>query len=200
MKLTAKQHITFKFIQKYIFNHGIAPTEAEIAEGIGITSRGVVHRYVKALEAEGLVEIIPHRRRNIRLICDDDVENNLSLPVIGKIAAGSPIEALPCDQVLDLSDKLLGGNRFILEVKGDSMIGDNICDGDYIICESCNDLPSGEIVIVLVDRDEATLKRCRRNSDQTITLIPSNPKMSPQIYESGRIQIQGKYLGLLRLN
>lgn len=196
--LTAKQQQTYRFIQQYFLRHGIAPTEAEIAEGIGITSRGVVHRYVTALAKARLIEITENRRRNIKLL--EEEQNLLELPILGKIAAGKPIEAIQHHKTLNLADKLLGSNRFLLEVKGDSMIGDNICDGDYVICEKRDQASKYEIAVVLVNENDVTLKRLQNNRDGTITLIPSNPTLKPQKFSAEHVQVQGIYLGLLRFH
>lgn len=199
--LTAKQQQTYQFIRKYFLEYGLAPTEAEIATGIGISSRGVVHRYVTALAEQGLLEITAGRRRNIRLLVDESAnDGDGGLPVIGRIAAGQPIEAIDQQKTLNISHQLLGPKRFILEVKGDSMIGDNICNGDYIICEQRDQIGKNDIVIALVDGQEATLKRWQSNDDGSVTLIPSNPRFSPMVYPAERVMIQGVYLGLLRLN
>lgn len=196
--LTAKQHQTYQFIRKYMLEHNLAPTEAEIAEGIGIKSRGVVHRYVTALADHGMIEVLPGRRRNIRLLDEGDNSDG-GLPILGKIAAGQPIEAIDQQKTLNIGHHLLGAKRFVLEVKGDSMLGDNICDGDYIICEQRDSAGKNDIVVALVD-EEATLKRWQKNSDGTVSLIPSNPNFSPMVYPEEQVLIQGVYLGLLRLD
>ena len=195
--LTAKQYQTYQFIVHYWHQKGIAPTEAEIAKGIGIKSTGTVHRYVTAIAAAGYLEVTPDKRRNIRVLKTDDHAS--CLPVIGKIAAGRPIEAINAPQFLNINAHFLGANRFVLQVSGDSMIGDSIRNGDYIICEQANTANRGDIVVALIDGEEATLKRVRPNSDGTISLIPSNPRLSPMVYQADRVQIQGIYLGLLRL-
>lgn len=194
--LTAKQQQTYQFIKEYFLRYNIAPTEAEIALGIGITSRGVVHRYVTALKNLGLIEITANRRRNIKLV--EDCANEFRLPVIGEIAAGHPIEAIEQHHAINLADKILGPNRFLLLVKGDSMIGDNICDGDYVLCEKREEAKRHEIAVVLVHGSDATLKRVHNNNDGTVTLIPSNPTLKEKNYPANAIQIQGIYLGLLR--
>lgn len=196
--LTAKQQKTYQFIYQYIQKYDYAPTAAEIAAGIGIKSRGVVHRYVKALAAAGMIDIVPGRRRNICLRQTPE-EIAAVLPVVGKIAAGQPLEAIVQQQSFNISHYLSGANRFILEVKGDSMTGDNICDGDYIICESCVQADKNDIVIALIDGEEATLKRIQYNDDGTITLLPSNAQFSSMVYAAERVQVQGTYIGLLRL-
>jgi len=203
--LTVRQKQTYQFIRQYILKHDIAPTEAEIAIGIGIKSRGVVHRYVKALATAGYLRIIPNRRRNIALIDNYEgdggsgILSGNSLPIVGRIAAGKPIEALETDEVLNVAESLLGPNRYILEVKGDSMIGDGIHDGDYIICEKAETACDGTIVVALIDSEEATLKRLIRNNDNTIHLVASNPRITPMAYSPDRVKVQGIYLGLLRL-
>ncbi len=195
--LTASQHKTYQFIKDYIQNFGYAPTEAEIAVGIGIKSRGVVHRYVHALKDAGYIQVLPGKRRNIVLNATE--QNTYSLPLVGKIAAGRPIEALASYEMVDLAQQLLGPNRFVLKVCGDSMIGDNIMDGDYVVCESRSTASNGEIVVALIDNQEATLKRLQREQDNMVKLLPSNPSLQPMLYAAERINVQGVYLGLLRL-
>jgi repressor LexA len=200
MHLTAQQNATYKFIQKYICSNDIAPTESEIAKAIGIKSRGVVHRYLKALQHLGLIEILPNRKRNIRLLQSSVNTSEHSLPILGKIAAGLPIEAINNTSSIDLYSYFAGKNRFVLQVAGDSMIGDNIRDGDYIVCEKTSEFTQSSINIILVDGEEVTLKRCRvNNTDNTVTLLSSNPNVHAQTYALDRVQIQGRYIGLLRL-
>lgn len=198
--LTARQYQTYQFIARYMQQHHYAPTGAEIAAGIGIKSRGVVHRYLQALVAVGLIQTIPGCRRNIRLLKQlKQLKNEDCLPIVGKIAAGQPIEAIEHTQLFHVTKHLLGENRFMLEVKGDSMIGDNIIDGDYIVCEKKALSSQNDIVVALIDNEEATLKRIHYNQDGTVTLLPSNPRLSPTVYPADRITIQGVFIGLLRL-
>jgi len=197
--LTAKQSQTYEFIHNYILNHGYAPTEAEIAKGIGIQSRGVVHRYVTALVKEGLIQTTAGFRRNIQL-SGNHSSCMVGLPIVGTIAAGKPIEAIEDQQMFNVTEKLLKPNHFLLKVKGDSMIGDNICDGDYVICEKAQTAKNGDIIIALIDHQEATLKRFKHESHGKVVLIPSNPDLKPMHYTAERITIQGIYIGLLRLN
>lgn len=196
--LTAKQAQVFQFIQNYMTNHRYAPTESEIAAGIGISSRGVVHRYVTALANEGLIRITPSRRRNIELISEYG-ESSGGLPILGKIAAGSPIDAIEDLEMFQVNEALVKPNRFILVVKGSSMIGDNICDGDLVVCDQANTARPNDIVALLIENQETTLKRMKVNTDGTVTLIPSNPDMSPMIYPADQVQVQGLYVGLVRL-
>lgn len=192
--LTAKQHQAYCFIRDFISDNGIAPTDAEIAAGIGIKSRGVAHRYVKALNDAGLIQVVSGKRRNIRLTSASN-----TLPLKGKIAAGRPLEIFETETEFDIVNSFLGPNRFVLQVNGDSMVGDSICDGDYIVCELAESVKRNDIVVAVIDNQETTLKRVMDNEDGTVTLLPSNPNLSPMVYARDRINIQAKYVGLLRM-
>lgn len=202
--LTKKQMMTLNFIRQYFVVNKISPTASEVAEGIGIKSTGVVYRYLKALADLGEIELVPNKRRNIRLVLDEAAnDGDVALPILGSIAAGSPIEAI-CSHsssapTLDFKS-IVGADRFALKVKGDSMIGDAICDGDYVICEQCQEFKNGQIMVVLVDGEEVTLKRIQRNMDGSVSLIPSNPSMNAMIFDAKRVAVQGRYVGLLRMN
>ena len=195
--LTAAQHRTFEFIKVFMATHGYAPTTGEIATGIGIKSRGVVHRYVSAIAHEGLVTLIPHRRRNIKL--NKIAMDSPGLPVMGRIAAGSPIEAVLDPETLDIPALLQGPNRFALRVRGDSMIDEGIFDNDIVVCERSDTAVDGQIVVALIDEREATLKRLRSGPNQSISLMPANEAHTPQVYRAHRVKIQGIFIGLLRL-
>ncbi|MBT4803703.1 MAG: repressor LexA [Legionellales bacterium] len=192
--LTEKQHQTFKFIQNYINEYGYSPTTAEIAMGIAIKSRGVVYRYLQVLQSLGLIELVSGKRRNII------IKNKASLPLVGKIAAGMPIEAIENAEELDVLSMFIGDGRYALEVKGDSMIDEGIFDGDIVVCQETATANNNQIVVALVDNENATLKRFKNNQDGTITLFPSNPEHKPQTYAADRVKIQGVYVGLLRLS
>jgi repressor LexA len=174
--LTEKQHQTFKFIKNYIAEFGIAPTTAEIAIGIGIKSRGVVYRYLQALQDLGLIALIPGRKRNIKIKSDS------ILPLVGKIAAGLPIEAIENAEELDILAMFIGDGRYALEVKGDSMIEEGIFDGDIVVCQQADSAANNQIVVALVDNDSATLKRFQNNYDGSVTLFPANIEHKPQTY------------------
>ena len=212
MRLTKQEAAVYRFVKQYMDIHGISPTAIEIAKGLGLShkSTGTVHRYLTSLVRGGYITRESNKRRNIELInrehdlgVNDGRARALALPLYGAIAAGAPIEAISNaldneDNHLDLT-RILGVNRFALHVRGDSMIGDNICDGDYVICESCGEANNGEIVVVVIDREEVTLKRMQHNACGTISLIPSNPALDAMIYDASRVLVQGKYVGLLRI-
>lgn len=195
--LTRGQHRTLTFIKEYMNEHEYAPTAAEIAQGTGIKSRGVVHRYLRALESAGAIALTPRRHRNISLV-DQPIPTRFGLPLIGEIAAGHPIEALPDSDPINLADIFLGENRYALRVKGDSMIEEGIFDGDIVVCEQRDTVRDGQIVVALVDQQEATLKRLERNQAGEVVLHPANRTMAPMVYPPERVDIQGVYVGLLR--
>ena len=192
--LTEKQHQTFRFIEQYIEEFGYAPTTAEIAMGISIKSRGVVYRYLQVLQSAGLISLIPGKRRNIV------IQQKAVLPLVGKIAAGLPIEAINNAEELDILSMFIGDGRYALEVQGDSMIEEGIFDGDIVVCQESAAARDQQIVVALVDNENATLKRFKNNQDGTVTLFPANSSHSPQTYESHRVTIQGIFVGLLRLS
>jgi repressor LexA len=194
--LTLSQRKVYEFIKKFIQEFNYSPTMSEIASGIGIQSRGVIHRYVGALVQAGLVHLEPRRRRNIRLLN----EPSNVLVIKGRIAAGTPIEAITDNEVLDIVNIFLGTSRYALKVKGNSMIDEGILDGDVVVCETCENPRNGRIVVALIDQQEATLKRIQYNNDNTITLIPANSQLAPVTYSCDRITIQGVYIGLLRFD
>ncbi len=197
--LTRSQRRTLTYIQQYIADNNEAPTLAEIAAGTGIRSRGVVHRYIQALEQAGEIEIMEGRHRGIRLPATALAEESGQLPLMGKIAAGRPIEALADQESLDLAAYLTGNATcYALRVEGDSMIDMGIRDGDIVIIRPAQTARDGEVVVALVDGHEATLKRFRRDSEGTITLIAENASIAPMIYDARRVEIQGILTGQMR--
>ena len=194
--LTPSQHKTLNFIRQFIAHHGHAPSLTEIAEGIGIQSKGVAHRYVKALTEEGFLFLHPGRKRGIELV-DPVNDKRLTIPLLGKIAAGHPIEAIPGQDMLDLST-LYGPNRYALRVSGDSMVDAGILDGDTVIIEQRDIANDGEIVVALIDGEDVTLKRLKYRQDDNLALVAENANMPPMIYAAERIKIQGIVVGQLR--
>ena len=197
--LTERQQATYQFIHDYHLRCGCAPKLTEIADGIGIRSKGVVHRYLKAIAEEGLIELLPGRHRGIRIAgYPENLATGSTLPLVGKIAAGQPIEAIPDHNTFDLSAFFLGPNRFVLKVQGDSMIDAGILDGDMVVVEQSDNARNGDIVVALIDKDEATLKYLQQNKDGTVTLLPANQIMQPMNYSADRVQIQGVVVGQMR--
>jgi repressor LexA len=202
--LTDRQRQTLNFIRSFIDENGYPPKLKEIGSHLGITSRGTVHRYIRALEDENLIRVSTGRSRGIELIDDelaedkDTSDSDNTLPVAGTIAAGLPIEAIEDQETINLNEFFVRPGRFVLRVQGDSMIEDGIFDGDMVIMESCQTARDNEIVIALIDQDEATLKRIKNNQDGSISLIPANSSMQPFRYSADRVSIQGRIVGQFR--
>ena len=198
--LTASEKKTLKFIQKYCIEKGYSPTLTEIAKGIGIKSKGVVHRYIKTLESLNLISISSHRKRGIVLNLEAYENQSVApiIPLLGRIAAGQPIEAIEGREEINLADFIMNPDRFALQVSGDSMIEAGILDGDTVIIKHQNTAENGDIIVALIDGLEATLKRLKKLPDGMILLIPENKLMEGIIYEAKRIQIQGVVVGQLR--
>lgn len=197
-QLTDKQRLTLDFIERYIARYMISPKLQEIAEGIGIRSRGVAHRYVQALADNGFIALDNGRHRGIKLLKPSPHRSESVLPLLGKIAAGRPIEAIPGEDQIDLQD-FFGHNNFAVRVQGDSMIEAGILDGDTVIIEFRETADDGDIVVALIDEAETTLKRFKRSHrGRYIKLIPANKDMEEMVYEASRVRIQGVLIGQLR--
>ncbi|BAV32518.1 LexA family transcriptional regulator [Sulfuricaulis limicola] len=196
---TDRSRQVYDFIRAYTARHGYAPKLREIGAQLGIRSRGVVHRHLRALEAEGLLRIEPDRARGIRLRGRAlAAARPGQLPLLGRIAAGRPIEAIPGEDDIDLSEFFVNHNRFVLRVAGDSMIEDGILDGDMVVVEKRDSADNGEIVVALIDGVEATLKRLQKNRDGSVTLRPANATLPPMRYSAARVRIQGVVVGQFR--
>ena len=163
--LTDRERQVYDFIRAYVARHGYAPKLNEIGQQLGIHSRGTVHRHVRAVREAGLIAVEPERSRGIRLRRGKAAAvRPYVLPLLGRIAAGRPIEAIPGEDEIDLSEFFVNSNRFVLKVMGDSMIEDGILDGDMVIVEKREHAENGDIVVALIDGEEATSSACRRTA------------------------------------
>lgn len=201
--LTKLEQRILDAIRQQITQQGCAPTLVEIGDVVGVGSKGTVHRYVQGLIDKGYLVRNHAGWRGLQLTegpgSEPDLDEvNGSLPLLGKIAAGLPIEAIPGHDKLNLMDFFMGPDRFILKVVGDSMIDIGILDGDMVVIRHCQRADSGNIVVALIDGDEATLKRLKYMSDGRIKLIPENSAMQPFIYAAQRVRIQGVLVGQMR--
>lgn len=195
--LTELEQRILDAIRQHIAQHERAPTLVEIGHAVGVSSKGTVHRYVQGLIDKGHLVRNHAGWRGLQLLEDGD-EESTSLPLLGKIAAGLPIEAIPGHDKLNLMDFFMGPGRFILKVVGDSMIDVGILDGDMVVIRHCQQAHSGEIVVALIDGEEATLKRLKYMNDGRVKLIPENSTMQPFIYAAQRVRIQGVLVGQMR--
>jgi repressor LexA len=212
--LTAKQHELLLFINERLNSSGVSPSFDEMREALDLKSKSGVHRLISALEERGFIRRLPNRARALevlklpesatpvpaapRPVVPAAANDTIEIPLHGRIAAGTPIEALQGTEGFAVPAALLGpGEHFALEVSGDSMIEEGILDGDFALIRKVDTARDGEIVVALIDEEEATLKTYRREG-QTIRLDPANSHYEAQRYEESRVRIQGRLAGLIR--
>ena len=206
--LTFQQEKLLKFIIDYQKQNNVTPSFDEMKDGLDLKSKSGIHRIVSALEERGYIKKLNNRARaieiikNVNLIDTESGKNKnniISIPILGKIAAGLPIEAISDNtNYIELPETLLKkGEYFILNVEGDSMIEAGIFDGDQVVIRKANDASNGEIVVALIDNNEATLKRIFKRGQQ-VALQPENSNYKTVIYGPDRIQIQGVLKHLIR--
>jgi len=199
MNLTQTEVKIQDFIRSFIDQNGHSPTLREIGEGVAIKSKGTVHRYVTSLKTKGALQ---HNERQWRGISMNELEDNsvATLPFLGRIAAGQPIEAINDITEININDMLIGAGagRYMLQVKGDSMVDLGILDGDMVVIERRDYAKNGQIVVALVDDENATLKRFHSEDDGQILLIPANASLTAQQYAADRVRIQGILVGQMR--
>jgi len=195
MNLTPRQLEIVRFIRDYIAERDYAPTYQEIADHLGV-SRPTVFEHIEALQSKGALTREPTRSRAI-ILAEELKETTPQWPLMGRIAAGRPIEAVEDREVLDLESLFSGhrGETFVLQVRGDSMIDEQIRSGDYVLVEKRSDARNGETVVALLESGEATLKKFFKEAGR-IRLQPANPTMGP-IYVDN-VQVQGVVIGVLR--
>jgi len=196
MNLTPKQQRLLSFVQSYREDKGYAPSQAEIARHFRFRSLGTVQNYLKALEGKGYLARQKNLSRSLQLM--EVHSSSVRIPLAGRVAAGAPIEAIEQQETVDVPPSLIrGGTNFALEVKGDSMIGEGIHNGDLVIVRKQSDAENGQIVVAMLD-GEATVKTFHR-SRKGIELVPANAAMHPIRVESGQgFQILGIVVGLMR--
>jgi repressor LexA len=202
MPVTPKQRRIFEFIRRYIDSNQEAPTIAEIGRQFQMRSSASVHAVLRALEREGLIKRVPNVSRGIEIIQQGESsgEEDNEVPLLGTVAAGQPIEAILTHDTISVPKNLQGrqGRTFALRVRGDSMINENIEDGDIIIVASQKTAENGQMVIARVNGDYATVKKFYREPD-SIRLEPANPQFKTIFIKTPeRIEIQGVVKGLIR--
>jgi len=227
--LTRKQHELLMFIHERIKETGVSPSFDEMKEALDLASKSGIHRLITALEERGFLRRLPHRARALEVVkmpqqataaappkgrapfrpqvvegvrMSEGPTSTMDvreLPILGRIAAGTPIEAIQHERDrIPVPESMLGaGEHFILEIQGDSMINAGILDGDQVIIKRTDTAHSGEIVVALVKGEEATLKRLRKKG-ASIALEAANPAYETRIFGPDQVQVQGKLVGLIR--
>jgi len=212
--LTKKQHELLLYIDRQLSETGVSPSFEEMKEALDLKSKSGVHRLISALVERGFIRRLPNRARALEVLKMPDTRGAaaaananaaqraandvLDIPLHGRIAAGTPIEALQGTDTLAVPAALLGpGDHYALEVAGDSMVDEGILDGDFALIQRQETARDGEIVVALVNNEEATLKTFRREG-QMIRLDPANRRYDPQRFRPEQVVIQGRLAGLLR--
>jgi repressor LexA len=205
MALTKRQKDVLDFLIGFINKHGYSPSFEEIAKALRLTSLATVHKHIATLERKGFIRRGYNQSRSIEVmqlpkpVRQEVIDRHtVELPLVGRIAAGRPLEAIEDRETISLGDVARAKNVFVLQVKGNSMVDDHILDGDYILVEQTQVANPGEIVVALVGGEEATLKRFYRESAGRVRLQPANAEMAPIVVPSNDVKIQGRVVGVLR--
>jgi len=205
MAITRRQREVYDFLQQFIEEHGYSPSFEEIGAGLGLSSLATVHKHISNLQEKGLlkrdynrsrsIDVVKIRSRTKQAVAAPPVD--IGLPLMGVIAAGRPLEAVENPETISLGDFTRAKDVFVLQVKGESMQDEHIVDGDYVLVENTKTARDGEIVVALVSKSEATLKRIYQEGE-TIRLQPSNATMKPIIVPAAEVEVQGRVIGVLR--
>jgi repressor LexA len=212
MTLTKRQKQVLDFLRTFIDEKGYSPSFEEIADGLRdkrfggrkLTSLATVHKHIATLERKGYLRRGYNQSRSIEVVQlpkpvrDSVIERHAELPLVGRIAAGRPLEAVEEKETISLGDFVRSQNVYVLQVKGDSMKDDHILNGDYVVVEQTQVANNGEIVVALVGGDEATLKRFYREAPGKIRLQPANAALQPIFVPAQDVKVQGKVIGVLR--
>jgi repressor LexA len=205
MTLTKRQKEVLDFLVVFLNKHGYSPSFEEIARSLKLTSLATVHKHITTLERKGFVRRGYNQSRSIEVtqlpkpVREQVLDRHtLEMPLMGRIAAGRPLEAVEEHETLSLGEFARSDKTFALQVKGSSMIDDHILNGDYVVIEPTQVANPGEIVVALVGNEDATLKRFYREPGGKIRLQPANSEMAPLIVPAADVKIQGRVVGVLR--
>jgi repressor LexA len=206
MALTKRQKEVLDFIADFIEANGYSPSYEELAQGLHLASLATVHKHIQALESRNYLRRLFNQSRSLEVAPKYMQERrkgrasgrSAEIPLAGRIAAGSPVEAIEGQDTLQFADFAGRGDTFALQVSGESMIDDHIMNGDYVLVERTPQAQDGEIVVALVDGRDATLKRLYHQPDGRIRLQPANAAMQPIVVDAAAVEIQGRVLAVLR--
>ena len=199
MHLTRRQKEILDFLARHIHRKGYAPTIEEIGDHFQLRSLATVHKHLTNLQEKGLIKRTWNRSRALELVPTEVTVRAVELPLLGRVAAGTPIEAVQSSETIFVPEDMVGRrDTYVLRVKGDSMIDEQIRDGDYVIVENRKSVRDGEMVIALLDGDRATLKKLYREGGGKVRLQPANARMKPILVDAESIRVQGVVIGVLR--
>ncbi len=199
LALTRRQRQVYDAVRNFIARKGYSPSLEELGEALGLSSVATVHRHVSRLTEKGLLRKDPNRSRSLDVV-EPEAPAAISLPLLGVVAAGAPLEVYEDPETIAVPRELVGRRRgsFVLRVRGDSMIEEQIRDGDYVVVESRSEARDGEVVVALVHGREATLKRFERRGAR-VRLVPANAALQPIELPASEVEIRGVVRGLVRL-
>jgi repressor LexA len=198
LPLTKRQREILDYLNEFIQDHGYAPSLEEIGRRFGLSSLATVHKHLTNLQEKGFIKRSWNRSRSVELVPTRTGGRALELPLLGYVAAGAPIEAIAGSETIAVPEDLAGRrDTYVLRVKGDSMIDEQIRDGDFVIVEDRKTAENGEMVIALVGGSDVTLKKFYREHGR-IRLQPANPAMQPLVLDVGQVQVQGFVVGVMR--
>ena len=196
--LTRRQREILDFLAEFIEQHGYAPSLEEIGRRFGLSSLATVHKHLTNLEAKGFIRRAWNRSRSVELVPTRVGRRAVELPLLGTVAAGAPIEAVASTETIAAPEDIVAArDSYALRVRGDSMIDEQIRDGDIVIVEDRKSADNGEMVIALLDGADVTLKKFYRDNGR-IRLQPANPALRPLVVEPDQVQIQGVVVGVMR--
>ena len=206
MALTKRQKEVIEFLADFIEKNRYSPSYEEIADGLSLNSLATIHKHISSLESKGYLRRAFNQSRSLeispRYAAEVEkrraVETGMAVPLLGKIAAGVPVEAIANPEMLHFQDFAGNPGTYALQVRGESMIEDHICDGDYVLIQKTDAVRDGEIVVALVDGMETTLKRLYREPNGQVRLQPANSTMDPIFVAAANLQVQGKLVAVLR--
>lgn len=200
MALTKRQREILDFIEEFIETSGYSPSFEEIASFFGYRSLATVHEHLSNLERKGYIRKNYNESRSVELVHGRRKAAAEELALLGRVAAGQPIEAIESQETISVPDEMLlgRGSHYVLRVQGDSMIDAQIRDGDFVVVNERQSAENGEMVIALIDGEAATVKKFYRENDGRIRLMPANPALGPQFYREDEVQIRGVVVGVIR--
>ncbi len=197
--LTKRQREILDYLNEFIQQHGYAPSLEEIGQRFGLSSLATVHKHMTNLETKGFIKRSWNRSRSVELLAGQTGARSIEVPLLGYVAAGSPIEAVAGAETIAVPEALLANRRdtYVLRVKGDSMIDEQIRDGDWVVVENRKTANNGEMVVALLGGTDVTLKAFYRDNGR-IRLQPANASMQPIFADPHDVQIQGVVVGVMR--
>ena len=202
MALTKRQKQVMDFIANFVEDNGYSPSYEEIARGLSLASLATVHKHIQALETKSYLKRGFNRSRSLELgvkyAQEHRRQRDREIPLMGVIAAGKPVEAVEQRATVNFAEFTGKRDLFALEVRGDSMIDDHICEGDMILLERAHEVRDGDIVVALVSGSETTLKRIYREPGDRIRLQPANTQLQPIYFPASDVQVQGRLVAVLR--